>query len=29
MFIKAVIRMENGVQLYSDETISQGIELAY
>ena len=27
VFIKAVIRMENGVQPYSDETISQGIEL--
>lgn len=27
VFIKAVIRMENGVQPYSDETIKQGIEL--
>ena len=28
VFIKAVIRMENGIQPYSDETIQQGIELA-
>lgn len=27
VFIKAVIRMENGIQPYSDETIQQGIEL--
>lgn len=25
MFIKAVIRMENGIQPYSDETIQKGI----
>lgn len=29
VFIKAVIRMENGIQPYSDDTIQQGIELAY
>lgn len=29
VFIKAIIRMENGIQPYSDETIQQGIELAY
>lgn len=29
VFIKAVIRMENGVQPYSDDTILQGINLAY
>ncbi len=29
VFIKAVIRMENGIQPYSGETIQQGIELAY
>ena len=28
VFIKAVSRMENGIQPYSDETIQQGIELA-
>lgn len=28
VFIKAIIRMENGIQPYSDETIQQGIELA-
>ena len=28
VFIKAVIRMENGIQPYSDETIQQGVELA-
>ena len=28
VFIKAVIRMENGIQPYSDELIQQGIELA-
>ncbi|MGN0912770.1 MAG: structural protein [Alphaproteobacteria bacterium] len=28
VFIKAVIRMENGVQPYSDDTILQGINLA-
>lgn len=27
VFIKAVIRMENGIQPYSDDTIQQGIEL--
>ena len=27
VFIKAVIRMENGIQPYSDELIQQGIEL--
>ena len=27
VFIKAVIRMENGIQPYSDEIIQQGIEL--
>ncbi len=27
VFIKAVIRMENGIQPYSDEVIQQGIEL--
>ena len=27
VFIKAVTRMENGIQPYSDETIQQGIEL--
>ena len=27
VFIKAVIRMENGIQPYSDETIQQGIDL--
>lgn len=29
VFIKAVIRMENGVQPYSDDTILQGINLAF
>lgn len=29
VFIKAVIRMENGIQPYSGETIQRGIELAY
>ena len=27
VFIKAIIRMENGIQLYSDPTIQQGIDL--
>ena len=27
VFIKAIIRMENGIQPYSDETIQQGIDL--
>ena len=27
VFIKAVIRMENGIQPYSDETIQKGIDL--
>ena len=27
VFIKAIIRMENGIQPYSDELIQQGIEL--
>lgn len=29
VFIKAVIRMENGIQPYSDETIQQGINSIY
>ena len=29
VFIKAVIRMENGIQPYSDETIQQGIDVIY
>ncbi len=29
VFIKAVIRMENGIQPYSDETIQQGIDAIY
>ena len=29
VFIKAVIRMENGIQPYSDETIQQGISSIY
>lgn len=29
VFIKAVIRMENGVQPYSDDTLLQGINLAF
>ena len=27
VFIKAIIRMENGIQPYSDPTIQQGIDL--
>lgn len=29
VFVKAVIRMENGIQPYSDETIQQGINSIY
>ncbi len=29
VFIKAVIRMENGIQPYSDQTIQQGIDAVY
>ncbi len=29
VFIKAVIRMENGIQPYSDETIQKGIDSIY
>jgi hypothetical protein len=29
VFLKAVIRMENGCQPYIDETIQKGIDLAY
>lgn len=29
VFIKAIIRMENGTQPYSDETIQQGIDAIY
>lgn len=29
VFIKAVIRMENGIQPYSDEIIQKGIDMAY
>ena len=29
VFIKAVIRMENGIQPYSDETIQKGIDLCF
>lgn len=29
VFIKAVIRMENGIQPYSDETIQKGIDIVY
>lgn len=29
VFIKAVIRMENGIQPYSDETLQQGINSIY
>lgn len=29
VFIKAVIRMENGIQPYSDETIEKGIDMVY
>ena len=29
VFIKAVIRMENGIQPYSDEVIQEGIDLCF
>jgi hypothetical protein len=29
VFLKAIIRMENGCQPYTDETIQKGIDLAY